>query len=79
VLYAVTLTKVFKQQEFCELGVLRGEKYKLALIGFAFPESPNELIFIILCGKDVYAHLAFSEIGFVLHNTLKMVTAFCSD
>jgi hypothetical protein len=79
VLYPVTLTKIFKQQDLRELAVLRGEKHKLALIGFVFPESPNGLIFIILCGKDVYVNLAFSEIGFVLHNTLKMVTTFRSD
>ena len=36
-------------------------------------------LFIILCAKYVYVNLAFSQIGFVLHNTLKMVAAFCSD
>jgi hypothetical protein len=68
VLYPVTPTKIFKQQELCELGVLRGEEHKLALIGFVLPESPNGLIFVILCAKGAYVHSAFSEIGFVLHN-----------
>jgi hypothetical protein len=56
-----------------------GKILKLALIGFVFPESPNGPIFVILSDKDAYVHLAFSKIGFVLHNTLKMVIVFCSD
>jgi len=52
---------------------------KLALFGFAFRDAESGFIFIILYGKDAYVHLPFSEIGFVLHNTLKMVAAFCSD
>ena len=52
---------------------------KLALFGFVFWGAESGFIFIILYGKDAYVHLAFSEIGFVLHNTLKMVAAFCSD
>jgi hypothetical protein len=40
----------------------------LALIGFVLPESANGLIFITLCAEGVYVTLAFSQIGFVLHN-----------
>jgi hypothetical protein len=41
---------------------------KLALFGFVFWDAESGLVFIILCGKDAYVHLDFSEIGFVLHN-----------
>jgi len=27
-------------------------------------------LFIILCAKDIYVNLAFSQIGFVLHKSL---------
>jgi len=36
-------------------------------------------IFIILCSKEGYIRLSLTEIGFVLHNTLKILAAFCSD
>ena len=54
-------------------------RLKLALFGFAFLDSAGADFLIILCNKEGYIRLAFMEIGFVLHNTLKMVTAFCSD
>jgi len=33
-------------------------------------------LFIILCVKDVYVTLAFSQIGFVLHNLVQMIAVF---
>ena len=40
---------------------------KLGLFGFVFTKCPIGFIFIIRCIIDVYVHLTFSEIGFVLH------------
>ncbi len=33
-------------------------------------------LFIILCAKYVYVNLMFSQIGFVLHNSVKMIAPF---
>jgi len=39
----------------------------LGLIGFVFPVSAKAFIFIIPCVILGYVHLAFQQIGFVLH------------
>jgi hypothetical protein len=49
---------------------------KLALIGFVFAEPPDGQVFISLFTISVYTHLAFSQIGFVLHNLVKMIVVF---
>ena len=42
----------------------------MGLIGFVFSVSAKPFIFIILCVILAYVHLAFKQIGFVLHNLL---------
>jgi len=49
---------------------------KLALIGFVFAEPPDGQVFISLFTISGYTHPAFSQIGFVLHNSVKMIVAF---
>jgi hypothetical protein len=51
---------------------------KLALIGFVFAEPPDGQVFISLFTISVYTHVAFSQIGFVLHNLVKMIALFLS-
>jgi hypothetical protein len=48
----------------------------LALIGFVFPEPPDWQVFISLFTISVYTHPAFSQIGFVLHNLVRMIDTF---
>jgi hypothetical protein len=46
------------------------------LIGFVLLASIGGFVFIILCYYGACVRLGLREIGFVLHNTLKMVVAF---
>jgi hypothetical protein len=48
----------------------------LALIGFVLLDSQSPSFLIILCLYWSCVHFGFTEIGFVLHKTLKMVAAF---
>jgi hypothetical protein len=48
----------------------------LALIGFVFTEPPDAQVFISIFVISVYTRSAFSQIGFVLHNLVRMIDTF---
>ena len=52
---------------------------KLALFGFVLLACETRFVFIIPLWKSLCVHFRSSGIGFVLHNTLKMLLASSSD